>query len=346
MIANSTSKADVPMVTFESLNNYVRKALSPEDLKNYDDFFHSIYKVSFVIENIGKFDVTTNAIGSDFSSHIIEVLPFSNALIELKPKGCYIGFGFYLAGEAEGLLPETGSVLKMKKNRSIACVSNYDTSHLKIQKGNRFINLTIFSPFESFLSFAGNRIKELPEIFVNAILNQKELFLVEGPSTPYIQNLVQQLYSIQTSGPSKLFFQEHIALQILGHQTEALLMQNYQEYRVFAEETLMDTVKALIESNLETPLTIPELAKEIGINTQKLKRSFKKHFKTTIYQYIVSKRMEVAKNLLLHEGYSVKETAYTVGYKNPNAFSNMFLKQLGVRPVELTKPLKGEIIRL
>ncbi len=46
------------------------------------------------------------------------------------------------------------------------------------------------------------------------------------------------------------------------------------------------------------------------------------------------KRIDIAKEMLRTNKYSVKEICYQIGYNDPNYFSRLFKKLVGVSPTE------------
>ncbi|WP_209272316.1 helix-turn-helix domain-containing protein [Wenyingzhuangia aestuarii] len=96
-------------------------------------------------------------------------------------------------------------------------------------------------------------------------------------------------------------------------------------------------VEKHIRLNLKKELTIPELSLLAGMNTSKLKKSFKQLYGTTIFKYITSLRIEKAKELIQKEKYTIAQASYEVGYKNPQHFTVAFKKMLGYLPSQLKK---------
>lgn len=68
------------------------------------------------------------------------------------------------------------------------------------------------------------------------------------------------------------------------------------------------------------------------MSDSKIQKLFKHIFGKSIYQYILSIRMEHAKNLLQSGNYSVSEVGFQVGYSNLSHFSKMFYKHYGIKP--------------
>jgi len=85
-------------------------------------------------------------------------------------------------------------------------------------------------------------------------------------------------------------------------------------------------------SDLSSPPTIEQLARETGLNQLKIKQGFKVLFGTTTYGLFQRERMEHALTLLRTN--SVTETASLLGYSNISHFSEAFRKQFGMLPSE------------
>ena len=76
------------------------------------------------------------------------------------------------------------------------------------------------------------------------------------------------------------------------------------------------------------------MAKEINISPSYLSAMFSRENKTTFVEYITSKRMEHAKELLLNTKEKTSVIAEKVGYKDPHYFSYIFKKTYGISPKE------------
>jgi AraC-like DNA-binding protein len=89
--------------------------------------------------------------------------------------------------------------------------------------------------------------------------------------------------------------------------------------------------------NLETPPTLSELARIVGINEYKLKRGFKETFGNTVFGYLGDARLEMAKNDLLENKKSVSDISAELGYSSVQHFSNAFKKKFGLSPGKLKR---------
>jgi len=79
------------------------------------------------------------------------------------------------------------------------------------------------------------------------------------------------------------------------------------------------------------PLRVEEIAKKMNLDRRYLSRIFKERTGQSIQEYLISVRMEEARQRL-SEGFSVDETAHLCGYEDAGNFSKMFKRRFGISP--------------
>lgn len=99
-------------------------------------------------------------------------------------------------------------------------------------------------------------------------------------------------------------------------------------------DKMMEAYRIILD-NLENPMTIRELSRQVGINECYLKKGFKATFGKTIHEFQQIKRIEKAKDLLLQGKYPINEVAFMMGFGSPSHFSSTFKKIAGMKPCEL-----------
>ena len=82
----------------------------------------------------------------------------------------------------------------------------------------------------------------------------------------------------------------------------------------------------------EENIDCTELAKMCGISQTYLTRLFQKRFSMPPNQYILSKKLQHACDLLRSSQYKVNEVAEKAGFVNTHYFSRMFKRHMGVSP--------------
>lgn len=90
--------------------------------------------------------------------------------------------------------------------------------------------------------------------------------------------------------------------------------------------------KNILVSDLQNAPTIQDLAKQSGVNQQKLKHGFKQVFGKTINQYLRDSRLETAKFLIMDGRSSIQDIAERVGYCNQSHFARKFREKFGLLP--------------
>lgn len=82
----------------------------------------------------------------------------------------------------------------------------------------------------------------------------------------------------------------------------------------------------------ESPLSIREIASQVGLSPFHLIRQFEALFGWTPNQFRTRARLERARHLLASGRYSVTDVCMEVGFSSLGSFSLLFSKQLGVAP--------------
>lgn len=90
-----------------------------------------------------------------------------------------------------------------------------------------------------------------------------------------------------------------------------------------------------IQNNFRETITIPQIAKEVGINQCYLKKGFKEMYGKTIYSMVQTLRMEMAHEFLKNSSLNILDIALEVGYTNAASFSTAFKQFYGYSPQQL-----------
>ena len=91
---------------------------------------------------------------------------------------------------------------------------------------------------------------------------------------------------------------------------------------------------SLMERNIEDPLSVPQIAAELGVSQRQLERQFKRHVGCTVVQFGLVLRLQNARVLLISTDLSVREIATASGFNTLSHFAYSFGKFFGRRPSE------------
>lgn len=158
------------------------------------------------------------------------------------------------------------------------------------------------------------------------------------PITPEMTVVLQDIMATQRKGFYKRIMIEAKVLELLMlqfEQYENYILKPFCHTIKKRDADKMHEVKTIIESNLQTPCSLIDLAHLVGTNEYNLKKSFKEVFGTTVFGYLSQLRMDEARQLLLRGEMNINQIADYIGYKNANHFSTAFKKHFGYNPSEL-----------
>lgn len=91
---------------------------------------------------------------------------------------------------------------------------------------------------------------------------------------------------------------------------------------------------AMIERHIEDPLSVPDLAAELGVSQRQLERLFKRHIGCTVVQFGLLMRLQHARVLLIATDMGVREIATASGFNTLAHFAHAFGRCFGRRPSE------------
>jgi AraC family transcriptional regulator, transcriptional activator of the genes for pyochelin and ferripyochelin receptors len=190
---------------------------------------------------------------------------------------------------------------------------------------------------EVFCSFTGHPNGEIPAALQHLIGDRnREYYVRPGQTTPGMQIAVQQILQCPYQGFTQRMFLESKVLElmtlILEQEIEA--QTGKQSFVRLKPEDIdrLQWVKEILHQSLDEPLSLTQLAREVGLNECTLKQGFRQLFGTTVFGYLRQCRMEQARLLLLEGRMNVREAAQAVGYASQSRFAAVFRKTFGVNP--------------
>lgn len=115
---------------------------------------------------------------------------------------------------------------------------------------------------------------------------------------------------------------------------------NIFRYHNSNEDMILSHAIKYIQQNSSQRITVEELADFCHCSTSYLSRIFKKRTSVNINTYINKVRIELSKNYLINSKNSVAEIAITTGFDDPNYYSRVFTKIIGISPTEFRRRFK------
>jgi len=100
-----------------------------------------------------------------------------------------------------------------------------------------------------------------------------------------------------------------------------------------SQPKLIETV-SIMESNIEEPISLDELARHVGVSRRQLERLFQKHLNCVPTRYYLELRLTRARQLLLQTSISIVDVAFACGFVSAPHFSKCYRDYYGIPPRE------------
>ncbi len=158
------------------------------------------------------------------------------------------------------------------------------------------------------------------------------VFVASLRASPRVKAIAMEMISPVAVGRSAELLLSAHATEILARAMLALRGSEGVGLVSDQKRLRLQSVKELIEADLRHPWTIAELARHAGVSRRSFTAQFHRLFGVSASEYLRNSRLTSAREALLHQGLSVTEAAYAVGYGNPANFSTAFRRHFGYVP--------------
>lgn len=164
--------------------------------------------------------------------------------------------------------------------------------------------------------------------------------LRRGMMTPAMLAAASQLVDCPYTGPIRDVFLESKAMELIALQMAIIAHEEEpQKSQRLGEDELMAVrmAKEILLTDLNTPPKLENLAREVGLNRNKLNRGFRELYGATAFEMLRAERLARAKVFLQNTRMPLAEIAQAAGYCAQSHFTSAFAAQFGVTPGQFRK---------
>ncbi|MDX8478624.1 AraC family transcriptional regulator [Mesorhizobium sp. VK24D] len=156
-----------------------------------------------------------------------------------------------------------------------------------------------------------------------------------------IEYLVRALEADQKTGsPGGTLFAESVgvalAVRLLG------LDDLETDRTVRLSDAQLNRVLEYVDAHLSEPLTIDTLSRIANASSSHLRTWFKAATGTTLHRYVLRRRVERARSLILGSDLSVSEVAYQAGFAHQSHLAHWMRREIGQTPHRLRRTRPGK----
>lgn len=162
-------------------------------------------------------------------------------------------------------------------------------------------------------------------------LNQKDTyFQLDGQ----IQKLIQMLVMEMQSNPDDLLLS-----RACNDTVVALLQRHMSTFTSSRRESRFDleAIDRYIEQHLSQKISVTQLAGSVYLGESQFHSLFKEQMGITPHQYVLGKRIDVAKQLIEKGHLSLGQVAEFTGFSGQSAFTHTFSRLQGMSPSQYKK---------
>ena len=179
---------------------------------------------------------------------------------------------------------------------------------------------------EFWIGFKGS----YPDLIMNKyFFDPKTPFVDVGLNEPLLILFNRLLEAVQHATPGYSQIISGITLEILGlvHAISA-----HEELSENPTQQLISKATFLLRKSLDQPVNMKDLARELLMSYSKFRKEFKNITGLSPYEYHLTLRMNMAKELLNSTTLNISEIASQTGFESVFYFSKLFKRKVGLSP--------------
>lgn len=224
----------------------------------------------------------------------------------------------------------------------ILLVGNTEIHKPKIDP-NKVYERFVLWVYPDFLERNNTKETNLFQCFQKAKENQQHLIRLDSTNVEVVRRLLDRMEKAASSDEygkdvltKALFLQLMVILNRLYNKTGSDLEINCYN------ETITKVI-SFINNNIQNDLSIDSIASVFYMNRYALMHKFKQETGSTIYDYVIKKRLAMAK-ILIRKGMPISQIYQECGFNDYSSFERAFKKNIGISPREYSKSILTEFM--
>ncbi|WP_445218642.1 helix-turn-helix transcriptional regulator [Bradyrhizobium sp. Pa8] len=156
--------------------------------------------------------------------------------------------------------------------------------------------------------------------------------IVSLTASPRVQALAAEMFSPPVAGSAAQLLLSAHAAEIVVHALFGERGRIALDPAADLQRVRLQSVKARMDADLAYPWSIDELARNAGLSRRSFNQKFQMAYGESAIDYLRARRLDAARDLLIHQRLSVTEAAFRVGYAHPANFATAFRRHFGYSP--------------
>lgn len=115
------------------------------------------------------------------------------------------------------------------------------------------------------------------------------------------------------------------------------MMKSIRTNRMDRKTSVINDALNYIQNHYKEDISLNQISMHVSLSPQHFSKIFKEETNVNYVEYVAGLRISKAKELLNNTNNTIKEVCFMVGYQDPNYFSRIFKRYVGVSPTEYLK---------
>jgi AraC-like DNA-binding protein len=275
---------------------------------------------------------------------IMKLQRFRNDYILTPNYHDYLEIGYIADGR--GFLNVENRKYSVKKD-DLVVLGNFEVHTYTTSKNQFFDLIVIFFLPELMFSPGGLGLDfEYLKPFYNRSSNFSNIIRSDKIDPSIILNLLEKIYNASAKKnlnfklEVKLYLSE-ILLNLVNYYEKTGIKKSIHHSKKVKDLNRLKELISFIQKEYQNNITLEEAAKMVGMSIHYFCKFFKRVIGKTFTNYVLSIRIDRAKELLLSEKISSTDIAFKVGFENLSYFYRKFKEFTGFCPGEFLKIVKS-----
>lgn len=238
---------------------------------------------------------------------------------------------FHLIGDRIITVNDRESVIKKgdisfrRPGQTVYSIGDYDCYILTLD----------FSCKKDSEKYSRNEISEIQPVCCDSIVSYIPDKIASSVANEYVKLFEDLSGQVDFESAYSKAIARHILYLI---NIDTIKMQSAEQMQTQSAE---DTVYKYINENFTNKITLKGLSDCVHLDTAYLSRIFKRKFKMSPIEYVISRRLDYARSLVVNTDLSAAQIAECCGYNNVSFFISAYKKEYGYTPYRHRKYIRN-----
>ena len=262
---------------------------------------------------------------------------------KLSLDNSFVNLSFCVSGHCSGAMPGIKDKIHVSSWQTTFSTVPYATGTIELLADQKISVVELVMAPRFAMTLVERELNAMPGDWQQALkaLASKPFYCLTSISQE-ISQILQKMLRCPYQGTLRQFYLEGKSLELIALYFSELIDPSGGPTVSIKRKDVdgLHQAKSILLQKMDDPPSLPELAKQVGLNERKLQQGFQELFGTTVFGVLHDYRMEQARQLLETDQMTVSAIASAVGISHRGYFATAFKRKFGTTPRDYLKRFK------